>query len=101
MNTNTDSRIPSTAAPVAAVVQQQSQAELATLVAEWEGGMTRTASYQKDQGETLVHVALTKRGAYWVLRYFQLGGKWIVSADASDTDLKGVLQALEISFGQS
>jgi hypothetical protein len=98
MNTNTDSGIPSTATPVASVTQQQAPAELAALVAQWEGGVTRTASYQKDQGETLVHVALTARGTYWVLRYFQIGGKWMVSADASDTDLKGVLKALEITF---
>lgn len=70
------------------------------IVAQWEGGMTRMATYQKDKGCTRVHVARTERDTYWVLRYFQLGDNWVASADASNVDLPGVLQALEISFGE-
>lgn len=73
---------------------------LESIVASREKTMTRTASHQKDDGATLIHVACTKSYRYWVPRYFQIGNTWMVSADASDTDLKGVLKALEISFGQ-
>ncbi len=72
---------------------------LDTLVARWEGGMTRVATY-KLPFDTHVHITRTERGTYWTLCYFLLGVapnvKWQVSADASNVDAEAAMKAVEL-----
>ena len=73
-------------------------AALDKVVAQWEKGMTRVATYKLPYS-TWVHIAKTKEGKYWVLCYFIMGipdaQRCEVSADASGVDAEAAMKAVE------